>query len=249
MKAILSLAAAVLALSLGCSGSGDGSGARDAEFYYSLAVNYFYDQNSQQALRELTSCFAIDPDHVQAHNLAGLIYLGRKEYADALTHLRTAVEKAPGFLDARANLGAVLIEMQDWTGAIAELTPLARDPLYSTPYLVENNLGYAYFKLGKLQEAETHLKRAVFLNDNLCLGFNNLGMLHLEQGRAEDALDAFDAAIKRCPGYPEPYFHAGALLEESARVKEAAGRYEKCVKIGGESVFARRCQRKLQALR
>jgi len=248
MKWFAAIGLAAVVLFTSCSPS-EKQGPRDAEYFYSLAVNLFYDQNAQQALKELASCFALDPDHVAAHNLAGLIYLGRKEYADALYHLQIAVEKAPANLEARANLGAVMIEMQSWTEAIDLLSPLARDPLYSTPYLVENNLGYCYFKLGRLHEAETHLKRALFLNDQMCLAFNNLGMVQVEQDRTEDALDSFDAAIRRCPAYPEPYFHAGAVLERAERFGEAVSKYQKCTKVGGESVFGRRCNKKLQALK
>ena len=225
------------------------SGVRNAEYYYSLAVNSYYDKNAQVALRELSSCFALNRDHVQAHNLAGLIYLGRKEYADSLHHFNRTLELAPNFLDATANLGALYMAMHNWRKAIEVLTPLARDPLYATPYLVENNLGWAYFKLGKFAESETHLKRALFLNDKMCLAYNNLGVVQTEQESLDDALDNFEASIKRCPQFVEPYFRAGTVLERTSRFHDAQKKFKKCSKMGGDSVFGRRCRRKLQAMK
>jgi len=247
MKALL-LAVAVLASS--CSGSmGKGDGVRDADFYYSLAVNYYYDQKAQLALRELENCFAMDPDHAVAHNLAGLIYMGRMEYADSLKHLKRAVELQPGFLMAQANLGALHVAMSNWEEAITVLEPLLRDPNYATPHVAETNVGWANFKLGKLAEAEKHLIRALMLNDKMCLAYNNLGIVHLAQGREDEAREDFDAAVARCPSYAEAHFRAGALSEKSGRYDEATKLFEKCAKAGGDSGFGRRCKRKLQVLR
>ncbi len=248
MRYVLLLLAGLCLVSCSAGKSGN-AGIRDAEYYYSLAINSYYDKNAQVALRELAACFAINPDHVKAHNLAGLVYLGRKEYADSLHHLKRTLELAPNFLDASANLGALYMAMHNWRKAIEVLAPLARDPLYATPYLVENNLGWAYFKLGKNAEAETHLKRALFLNDKMCLAYNNLGVVQVEQESYDDALDNFEAAIKRCPQFVEPYFRAGTVLERNSDFKDAQKKFKKCSKMGGDSVFGRRCRRKLQAMK
>jgi Tfp pilus assembly protein PilF len=229
-----------------------GSGAKaskDAEYYYSLAVNSFYSQNSQAALKELTQCFAADPKHTRAHVLAGLIYLGRMQYSDARTHLETALRLAPQFLEARANLGVVLLATGDWQGAIDVLQPLLQEPSYPTPYLVENNLGWAYYNLGKHTQAELHFRRALFLNGEMCLAYNNIAIVHEEMGRMEDAIEEYLAAIKRCPEYVEPYFRVGVLLERRGRGEEAARHWRKCAKIGGEGMYARRCARRLEVLR
>lgn len=246
-SALVILAASLL---IGCSAQNDkGHGAKNAEYYYSLAVNSYYDQNAQLALRELDTCFKLDPKLAKAHHLAGLIFLGRKEYADSLYHLKEAIKLDERYTEARANLGALYIAMSNWQKAIELLTPIARNPVYPTPYLVENNLGWAYFKMGNLTQAETHLKRALFLNDKMCLAYSNIGVVHTEQGRMEDALDDFEAAIARCPQFVEPYFRAGALLERSSRFAEATKRFKKCKRLGGDSVYGRRCKRKLQALK
>ena len=75
MRPTLRLLVSVVALLLlGCTGDAKQSKRdKDAEFYYSLSVNNFYAQNSQAALKELDSCFRLNPYHVKAHNLGGRI--------------------------------------------------------------------------------------------------------------------------------------------------------------------------------
>ncbi len=232
----------------GCTGdSKQAKRDKDAEFYYSLSVNNFYAQNSQAALKELDSCFRLNPDHLKAHNLAGLIYLGRKQFTDALTHLEKALSLDPEYHEARANLGAVYMAMNDWNRAIAILSPLLHERLYPTPYLVENNIGWAYFKLGNMLQAEQHLKRALFVNNKFCLAYSNLGVVHKKLGRTEDALLDFNEAIKRCPDFVEPYYRVGIILQGKGEFKEAEKRFKQCERMGGENFYGRRCSRKLQA--
>lgn len=222
---------------------------KDAEFYYSLAVNNYFEKNAQAALLELEQCFVQDANFPPAHNLAGLIHMGRLNYAEALQHFEKALAAEPGFLDARANLGALHVAMRSWQQAIDVLTPLLGEARYGTPYIVENNLGWAYFNLGKLRDAEEHLKRALFLNKEMCLAYNNIGLVYVEMRRNDDAQDAFDAAITRCPEYVDPYFHSASLFEASGNIQESAKRYQKCGKIGGEGLYGRRCKKKLQSMR
>jgi type IV pilus assembly protein PilF len=232
---------------LACSGHNrKASKVRDADFYYGLAVNFYYDQDAQSAIRELETCFASKPDHLQAHNLAGLIYLGRKEYLDSLKHFEKALAVDPDFHMARANLGALHMAMQNWQEALATLEPLLSEPLYATPYLAENNIGWCYYNLKDFGQAERHLKRALFLNDKLCLAYSNLGIVHEELGRLDDALDDFEAAIDRCPTFAEAYFRLGNVLEKQGFYKDAASKFEKCQKLGKDGVYGRRCKRKLQ---
>ncbi|MBM4355471.1 MAG: tetratricopeptide repeat protein [Deltaproteobacteria bacterium] len=243
---VLGAACAVLA---GCSGSVQSRAEKDAEYFYGLAANSYLDKNYQAALRELEGCFAANPNHAEAHHLAGLIYMGRLEYPDALLHMEKAAELDPKLLIARANLGALHIAMQSWQKALDVLMPLLKDPMYETPYLAENNVGWAYFNLKQYSEAERHLKRALFLNDGMCLAYNNLGIVLVAQERDEESQDYFEAAVKRCPEYVEAYFRLGGVLERLGRLEEASQEFTRCQKIGGDSFYGRRCKRKLQVMR
>jgi tetratricopeptide (TPR) repeat protein len=168
---------------------------------------------------------------------------------DALTHFQRALELDPEFHIARANLGALYVEMKQWTNALEILGPLLHESRYDTPYLVENNLGWIYFNLKDYGEAERHYRRAILLNDKMCLAYNNLGILRFATERFEEAEDAFSAAIKRCPEFVEAHFRSGTVLERLGRYPEASKVFKKCEKLGGESLYGRRCKQKLQVMR
>jgi len=232
-----------------CTGGAQAQADKDAEYYYGLAANSYLDRNYQAALRELEGCLSANPNHALAHHLAGLIYMGRLEYPDALQHMEKALQLEPKLLIARANLGALHIAMQSWQQALDVLQPLLKDPMYETPYLAENNVGWAYFNLKQYGEAERHLKRALFLNDGMCLAYNNLGVVLVAQERDEESMDYFEAAVKRCPDYAEAYFRLGGAMERLGRPDRASQEFTRCQKLGGDSFYGRRCKRKLQVMR
>ena len=240
---ILSLALLVMACS---SSKGDAPAVKKSEYHFKLGTNCYIDQDVTCALAELYRSIDLNPKNAKAHHMLGFIYMGRRQYTEALKHMSLAVELDPRFHEARANHGALLLAMEDWDGAIELLMPLTREPLYPTPYLVNNNIGWAYFNLKKYPLAEKHLKMAIFLNPKMCLAYNNIAMVHEARRRTEDAIEAYDAAIKHCPDYQEPMFHLGILYQKLTRHDEARKVLRKCLNLDPDAQYGRRCKRRLR---
>ena len=73
-----------------------------------------------------------------------------------------AVAKNPGFLTARNNLAAILMEKNDYTGAILNYSEvLASGP---ADFALLFNLGLAYARIGEFYRAESLWKQAYTLN-------------------------------------------------------------------------------------
>jgi tetratricopeptide (TPR) repeat protein len=242
------LAVIVLAMfALGCSNAAEKeSRAKKSDFHYKLAVNSYLDKDVTSALAESYKALELNPDNAQANHLLGFIYMGRQQYSEALKHLEKAVALDPRYFEARANLGALQLAMENWQAAIDVLLPLTQEPLYSTPYIVNHNIGWAYYNLGNLGLAERYTKLALFLNAKMCLAYNTLGLVYEKQRKAEDAIDTLREANRLCPDYQDPFFHLGTLLEKSQRFDEARVVYDKCRKLAPESQMGRRCGRKIQ---
>ncbi len=234
-------------LVLACSSSkGDAPAEKKSEYHYKLGTNCYLEQKITCALTELYRSIDLNPKNAKAHHMLGFIYMGRRQYTEALKHMSLAMELDPKYLEARANYGALLLAMEDWKGAIELLMPLTREPLYPTPYLVNNNIGWAYFKLKKLPLAEKYIKMAIFLNPKMCLAYNNIAMVHEACRRTEDAIDAYGAALKYCPDYQEPMFRLGVLYQKLTRHDEARKVLEKCMKLAPDAQYGRRCKQRLQ---
>jgi tetratricopeptide (TPR) repeat protein len=212
-----------------------------ADFHYQLANNFFYDRNTLDAMKECYAALAIDPNHADAHHLLGFIFFGRKQYPEAIEAFQKAIAGRERFYEAIANLGAVYLAQKRWGDAVAQFEKLTREQLYPTPSLAHVNLGWAFFNLKRHGEALEHYKLALFLNPNLCLGYNNLGLLYEAMGEATLAIESLQMATDKCPKYAEPLFHLGRLLSQKGQVAEATRAFERCRELEPDTQLGRRC--------
>jgi len=240
-----SLVAAICLALTGCFGSASRVSDADAaksDYHYRLARNYYDDRNIAMTLKELHEALTLNPQNAQALHLKGFVAMGLNDLAGAEVALRKAIELRPDLLEARNNLGTVMMAQERWEEAIQVLQPLLHDPLYPTPAFAHGNVGWAWYKLGDLSKARRALEMAVFLNPRFCLGFNNLGIVHRDAGNVRAAREAFEKAVKLCPKYAEPWYHLGVLAQQSRDLVAAEAAFSKCAEVGGDSVFGKRCQ-------
>lgn len=113
---------------------------------------------------------------------------------EALEVLREAQAMAPANAMVQNNLGYLLLEQdQDLPEAASLIEASAR----TTPNNgnVVDSLGWAQFKLGKLAEAETTLRRAAELSPFSPEIRKHLGEVLLRQGKLEEAADQWERAL------------------------------------------------------
>jgi tetratricopeptide (TPR) repeat protein len=68
--------------------------------------------------------------------------------------------------------------------------------IYPAASVVHNNLGSAYFALGRYEEAVASFKEAARLDPGFAQAHFNLGLMYIKQGRPTDAARALDEAAK-----------------------------------------------------
>ncbi len=236
--------AAVVALVAGAQGCATAKLTKEdqekADYHYQLAANHFSDKQIPQAIRELTLSLEKDPQHADALHLMGFIAMGRQNYPQAVDFFKRAIEARPDFYICINNLGTALLASHRWDEAILVYEELINKPTYNTPELAYNNLGWAYHEAGQGDRAEEMLQMAIFLKPDLCLSYNNLGIVQLERKNTVGATRSLQQAIKRCPTYQEPHFHLGQLLREKQDPK-AREYYQRCYEIGPENTWGERC--------
>jgi len=242
----LGAALAVVLLTAALNACGTAAAAQEktvdqADFHYQLANGYFYDRNTIAAMQECLAAIEINPNHPDAHHLLGFIYFGRKQYPEAIAEFQKAIAARERFYEAISNLGAVYLAQKRWDDAIAQYEQLTREQLYPTPSLAHVNLGWALYNLKRYSEALEHYKLALFLNPQLCLGYNNLGLLYEAMGEEDLALESLQMASEKCPKYAEPQFHLGRLLTRRGHVAEATRAFERCHELEPDSQLGRRC--------
>ena len=238
------LLALLLALpAVGCSSAQVEADKRvkKATFHYKIALGYLNAKKVDLAIRELVKAFEQDDNHADSRYLYGFILFGRKRYEEAASNCRRALKAKPSFFAARNHLGVTYLQLERWADAVVALEPLLKEPTYTTPYLVHNNLGWAYMKQANLRMAGKHLRMAVFINPKFCQGHRNLGLLAVEQRDLTAAVQHFEDAIGRCPKVAEFHFQLGEVLSASHQTQRAQDAFRTCKKLAGRSLLGSRC--------
>ena len=102
------------------------------------------------------------------------------------------------------DLGAALMDTGDAGAAITLYSQvLAREPGF---WLSNYNLGYTYYKIGKLRDAELYLRRAININATDSDEYLYLGLSVWRQGRADEAVQYVRRAIQIRPSAPGYHF-------------------------------------------
>ena len=99
-------------------------------------------------------------------------------------------------------------------------------------YRFHRHLAQAYKKKGNRERLGQHLEIVVAANPNDAWAHEQLGLLATQEGRHDDALAAFDEALRHGAENPVIVLHTAAMIEGAReRWDEAIGRFERAVVI------------------
>lgn len=129
------------------------------------------------------------------------------DFQGAETTLREILKNAPSNATALNNLGYFLAERGEKLDEALNLIVKACELSPMNPSFLDS-LGWVYFKLGNLDEAEKNLKTAIRLNDASATIHEHLGDVYQKQGRNDAARAAWEKAL-----------NLTAEDEDSARLK------------------------------
>jgi hypothetical protein len=164
---------------------------------------------------------------VMACLAAGLSYGTYAEsfyFQDNLTFYAYASEKAPHNRFVEANYAAVLGEHGNYGRALEILNDVVnRYPdLWYGPY----NLGYTYYRLGRLPEAEKYFLEAIRLTPYKPDAYLYLGMTRFKLGRTGEAIAAVRQAIAIRPSGYGYHFALGAMLKTQGDLNGALREFQ-----------------------
>ena len=156
----------------------------------------------EQARADLERAVAIDPRQAEAWlSLAGL-HRRAGDMAAMLAVLERAAVALPDHAGIAGNRATAIAEHGDPAEAVALLEPLvAAAPGMRT---LAFNLGTALRRLGRLEDAERHLARAVEIDPDYTPAWHNLANTRIDRGDVEGGFAAYRHAhlLRRRPGGP-----------------------------------------------
>ncbi|SEH50216.1 Tetratricopeptide repeat-containing protein [Halopenitus malekzadehii] len=177
----------------------------------------------------------IADDQVDVEQLldVGLSYMGINRFEEATgTFERAAMYASEDSLDAQeawVNKGVAHAELEEYDEAIGAYEEALRiDDDSEHAATAETNLAYALWEFGRHEEALEHAERAVEIDPRFAQAWYNRGFFLLERGLAEDAVTAFNNAIR--------LGHRNAdVLEEKARALEETGEHDEAEEVAEEA--------------
>jgi tetratricopeptide (TPR) repeat protein len=176
----------------------------------------------------------IASDQVDVDELidVGLSYMKINRFEEATGSFeraaRFAEDGSVAAQEAWVNKGAAHAELEEWDEAIGSYREALRiDDDSEHAASAETNLAYALWNAGETESALRHAERAVEIDPRFAQAWYNRGFFLRERGLNEDAVNAFDNAIRLG-------MQTADVLQEKAEALEELGEDEQA-----EAVAAR----------
>jgi len=98
-------------------------------------------------------------------------------------------------------------------------------------FLIHNNLGVFYERVGRLDEAEAHYREALRMNHSFVEALSNLGSVLMKKEQEEEALSFFREALRLHPGDASAHYNMAVLLADRGQLAEAVFHYREALRL------------------
>jgi tetratricopeptide (TPR) repeat protein len=194
-----------------------------------IAVQQHQAGNLEQAEQLYRQILQVDPQHVDALHLLGIIACQQGKNDLAIRYMSEALRLRPDFAEARNSLGNVFREQ----GRLEEAAASYRLALRLLPNFVValSNLGLVLREQGKLEAAVVTLQQALRLDPNSAGVHDNLGTALRAQGKLEEAALRYQEALRLQPDYALAHSNLGMVLTLQERLEEAVASFRQAIRL------------------
>ncbi|MGE0085751.1 MAG: tetratricopeptide repeat protein [Desulfococcaceae bacterium] len=214
----------------------------------SVGEAYMQEGNFTLALKELLRAELQNPNDPDLQNDLGLTYMAKKETDLAVKHFKKALEISPDFTAAKNNLGTAYLAKEDWDSAIAVLTEVNKDLLYTTPHLSHFNLAWAYYNKQQYDLAEQHYKEALDIEPKFFIALRGLARTYLALNKHAEALSTLEKALNISPRFPPLYLDLAKIQIASGDTKAAVETYKKIIALFPGTPYADEAKKEAGAM-
>ena len=200
---------------------------REAISIFDQAVELHEKKQLDAAIAKLTAVVGMQPNNSEAYNLLGVCYDEKGQFQEAQNEYKKAAKLEP--INARFlnNLGySYYLSGNDkqaikWYQKAVKFTPDDKR--------VQNNLGLAYGRKGDFTKAKAEFVKAVGEHGALL----NMGYLFSQQGRYQQAIEQFEAALKLQPNSTVAMNNLAQVYDRVGRAREAEMMTDQSKKLAG----------------
>lgn len=163
---------------------------RNPSVHLALATIYLEESNYEEASSEARLVLRGDAKYPDANGILGRVYLKRNDFPNAIKYLKRELGMNEASVEFRLDLATAYYLLGDLREALEEFTLLIdTDPDFFPGWLM---CGKILLELGKTDESEFYLTRALSLNPRSAEVLQTLANLYSTIGEDEKARTIFD---------------------------------------------------------
>jgi Tfp pilus assembly protein PilF len=173
-----------------------------AHVYYANLL--YFTRRFDESVTEIKKALELDPFSAETSNWAGTAYLYAGYYDESIEQFRNALEIDPNIMMAQNNLGIAYVQKGMPETGIAEILKAVEQAGESGFPQVASDLGYAYSKMGKLEETRKVLQKLLDLrnkNSESTQFAIPIAGLFVSLGEKEKAMDWLEEAYNQRSAY------------------------------------------------
>jgi tetratricopeptide (TPR) repeat protein len=179
--------------------------------------------DTSTAQKYLEKVATLNPTLIEVHSLLASVYSSQRDYRSAAGAYQKVIELDPKRADAHLSLGLIDFKMQRYKEAIASMEKaIELNPDNNQAY---NSIASAYEELKDFAKASEAYEKYLNLKpENPWTAYFHLGLCRVELGQFENAIAAFQQALK---GQPED----AQINYNLSQVYQKADQYEKAEEV------------------
>ena len=222
---------------------------KQARGYRDLGERYLANDQSSQALEQFLKAKEIYPDDPILHYDLALVYVEKRRFDKAESHLKEAIRLKPDYSDAYNYLGVLYYRKGEVDLAIESYKKALDNMLYVNPQFTHLNLGVAYLSRKDYRKAILHLEEAIRLVHNYVDAYNNLGRAYEGLGQYSKAKEYYKKALEFNPRYVNAYMDLGKLSYRLGERRQAKEYFIQVIRLGPNSEKAKEARGYLRKLK
>jgi Tfp pilus assembly protein PilF len=222
--------ACALAPLLGCATAAGRAEAqqrtRQARAHYDIGLDHIQKGRLELGLRELLRAERIDPRNAEIQHGIGMAYVAKGRVAEAERYFQRALSLDSDLQDARYNLATLYLATERYEEGLRESRRLYDDPTFIAPWRALTNMGWAEYKLGRIEEARDLLQLSRDYAPRYWPTLLNLGILEAEEGHKVEAIALFEELLALEPGASaeaETNYRLGEIYFSLGKREQAVG--------------------------
>lgn len=205
----------------------DKARAKDPQYQYNLGLFYLNNNNIDEAIKYFNRSLSLDPKNHLAWNALGLAQSMKGNFEASIQAFSKALEANSQFTEARNNRGTIYFELGQYDKAEAEYRQALLDPNYTSRELPYYNLARLFFVQEKYDEAYDNVQKAIQVKNRFAMAHNLRGLILEKTGDLEEAVVAFEQAVKIVPDDTTFLFNLARAQYNLGQYRKSKENFEK----------------------